>query len=317
MGIAGPLAYNMAMNSGTPLVSIVTATYNRSNVLRLAIESVRASTLQDWEMIVVGDACTDDTETVVASFGDPRIQFVNLPENTGDQSGPNNEGCRRATGRYIAFLNHDDLWMPNHLEVMTRRIEESGADLVFALALRINPEPPNEVMCLTRAGRYDPSFQMPASCWLFRRELLGLTGPWRPHREIYTVPSQDWLLRASRAGKDLRLSARVTVLMFPTTRRDQCYAGRESHDQTHYLERIQTDSTFVEQELTHAIIRQFDTAMDFRVRRHLGRAARALLHRVFLSAGISFETFRYFLRYRRKGGFVDELRARQRLTRHK
>jgi glycosyltransferase involved in cell wall biosynthesis len=68
-----------------PRISVVTATYNRSNVLRYAIESVRAQGFQDWELIVVGDACTDDTSEVVAAFADPRIRFVNRAENAGEQ----------------------------------------------------------------------------------------------------------------------------------------------------------------------------------------------------------------------------------------
>jgi len=56
----------------TPTVSIIIATYNRSRVLRHAIESVRNSRFADWELIVVGDACTDDTAACVAAFGDPR-----------------------------------------------------------------------------------------------------------------------------------------------------------------------------------------------------------------------------------------------------
>src|SRR4051812_42918921 len=74
----------------TPAVSIVVATYNRSNVLELAIASVVAQTFTDWELLVVGDACTDDSEQVVESFADPRIVWTNLAVNHGDQSGPSN-----------------------------------------------------------------------------------------------------------------------------------------------------------------------------------------------------------------------------------
>jgi len=95
--------------SVSPKVSIVVATFNRSNVLRHTIASVIESTFGDWEMIVVGDACTDDTESVVGSFGDSRISFVNLESNWGEQSKPNNEGFARSKGAFVAFLNHDDL----------------------------------------------------------------------------------------------------------------------------------------------------------------------------------------------------------------
>ena len=73
-------------------------TYNRSNVLRYAIESVLAQTVSDWEMIVIGDACTDDTAEVVESFGDGRIRFHNLDQNVGEQSGPNNVGTSIPVG---------------------------------------------------------------------------------------------------------------------------------------------------------------------------------------------------------------------------
>ena len=66
-------------------VSVVMATYNRPRALRLAVASVRAQTFTDWELIVVGDACTDETAEVVAGFGDARIRFVNLPVRCGEQ----------------------------------------------------------------------------------------------------------------------------------------------------------------------------------------------------------------------------------------
>ena len=81
--------------STAPVVSVIIATYNRSRVLAHAIESVRYSTVSNWELIVVGDHCTDDTAAIVASFDDPRITFINLPQNVGEQSGANNEGVRR------------------------------------------------------------------------------------------------------------------------------------------------------------------------------------------------------------------------------
>ncbi len=112
---------------------MIIATYNRSDVLALAIESVLQQSLRDWEMWVIGDACTDDTEDVVKSFDDPRMSFENLPVNVGEQSGPNNAGAQRARGRYVAYLNHDDLWTPDHLEAAAGELDVSGADLVFSL----------------------------------------------------------------------------------------------------------------------------------------------------------------------------------------
>ena len=131
--------------SHPPLVSIVIATYNRSQVVAHAIASVRRSTITDWELIVVGDHCTDDTEAVVAGFADPRITWVNLAENAGEQSGPNNEGIRRARGRYLAFLNHDDLVLPRppgQLDCLVRdRRRRSGVVAAAGRAARHGGRP--------------------------------------------------------------------------------------------------------------------------------------------------------------------------------
>jgi Glycosyl transferase family 2 len=174
-----------------PLVSVVTATFNRSRAVRCAAESVRAQTLTDWEQWVIGDACTDDTADVVAGFGDPRVRFHNLPENVGEQSGPNNEGLKRARGRYLAMLNHDDLWLPDHLELAVAALEASGADLVFTMALQVEREGHYVLHNWAPGRRYLPELFIPASSWVFRRELFERIGGWRPVQTIRNFPSQE------------------------------------------------------------------------------------------------------------------------------
>src|SRR5687767_6439904 len=115
-----------------PRISVITATYNRPEVLRFAIESVRRQTLSNWEHIIVGDACSDETEALVRSIDDPRVRFVNRSRNFGEQSGPNNDGLRLATGELVAYLNHDDLWFPDHLASLAAERDAVDADLVFA-----------------------------------------------------------------------------------------------------------------------------------------------------------------------------------------
>jgi glycosyltransferase involved in cell wall biosynthesis len=83
-----------------PAVSIVLATYNRPAVLAFAIRSVLAQDVAGWELIVVGDRCSEATGVLVGSFAGRRIRYVNLALNTGEQSGPNNVGIARARGRH-------------------------------------------------------------------------------------------------------------------------------------------------------------------------------------------------------------------------
>lgn len=90
------------------------ATYNRSNVLPYSIASALNQTCSNIEILVIGDGCTDDSEKVVNDMADDRVRWIGLPENCGHQSGPNNVGLSEARGKYIAYLGHDDLWLPHH-----------------------------------------------------------------------------------------------------------------------------------------------------------------------------------------------------------
>lgn len=221
----------------TPTVSVVIATYNRSQVLRHAIQSVRDSSLTDWELIVVGDACTDDTAECVASFGDRRIRFVNMPHRRGDQSGPNNHGVTLARGRYIAFLNHDDLYLPDHLATCVAELDRSRADFVWtpcAIA-RHKPDPlPGERLCsFTLAGvppatGYSPLWFCSASSWMFRRDLTERVEPWPSGDQTYVLPSQVWLFRVWRSGATLRFVPAVGVIVLPAGTLPGSYTRRES-----------------------------------------------------------------------------------------
>ena len=106
-----------------PKVSIVTSTYNRSALLRRAIESVRAQRgFADWEMCIVGDCTPDDSEAVVASFGDPRLRFFNLPVKSPPIAhgalAKNHGAFQMARAPYIAYLDDDDEYHPDFLRVM-------------------------------------------------------------------------------------------------------------------------------------------------------------------------------------------------------
>ncbi|MDD2520143.1 MAG: glycosyltransferase family 2 protein, partial [Kiritimatiellae bacterium] len=96
-----------------PRVSIITSTYNRSAVLRRAIQSVRAQRgFDDWEMCIVGDCTPDDSEAVVSSYGDPRLRFFNLTEKSPPVApgaiAKNHGIFEMARAPWIAYLDDDD-----------------------------------------------------------------------------------------------------------------------------------------------------------------------------------------------------------------
>ncbi len=94
-----------------PLVTILTATYNRANYIGLAIESAQRQTFRDWELLVLDDASTDDTEEVVGAFAstDSRIIYIKHSQNKGIAEN-RNSGLALARGQYVAVLDSDDIW---------------------------------------------------------------------------------------------------------------------------------------------------------------------------------------------------------------
>ncbi|MHC4591189.1 MAG: glycosyltransferase family 2 protein, partial [Planctomycetota bacterium] len=109
--------------SSTPTVTVLTPTYNRPACLAHAIRSVHMQRFTDWEMLVINDGGTD-VRAVVESFQDPRIVYIQRPENKG-KAACLNLGLERARGRYIAYLDDDDLWYPNHLSALTRALDDN------------------------------------------------------------------------------------------------------------------------------------------------------------------------------------------------
>jgi|SRR5690554_2036573 len=100
-----------------PLVSIITPSYNAEKYLARTIESVLGQTFQDWEMIIVDDQSPDNANQLIEQYcqQDGRIKLLHLEKNSG-AAVARNTAIEAAKGRYIAFLDSDDLWLPDKLE---------------------------------------------------------------------------------------------------------------------------------------------------------------------------------------------------------
>jgi glycosyltransferase involved in cell wall biosynthesis len=303
--------------SERPRVSIVTAAYNRSQVLKHAVQSVLAQTFTDWELIVVGDGCTDDTEGCVAAFRDRRIHFENLPRNTGGQAAPNNRGIALARGDYLAFLNQDDLFLPHHLATCIAELDAGHADLVWVPALvahEVEPGPDGapprghfRLAGVSGKEEYTPFAFYCASSWVLRRETAMRIGPWPSESSVFVTPSQAWLFRAWRSGARLQFIPTVSVVLLYSGGRPGSYARRESPEHDVLTRWVREDPCALERMLEAAAVHGARTAVHAVRYRPLAAVLRGLarpLHALLAATGTHPSSLGLALRYRRRGGYV-------------
>lgn len=108
------------------LVSIIMPSYNTANYIAAAIVSVQNQTYTNWELVVVDDCSTDDTDKVVKPLlSDARIRYLKNEKNSG-AAVSRNRALREAKGKWIAFLDSDDIWVPEKLEKQIRFMEQNG-----------------------------------------------------------------------------------------------------------------------------------------------------------------------------------------------
>ena len=108
------------------LVSIITPSYNTAKFIGKTIESVQAQTYQNWEMIIVDDCSTDNTDDVVTGYmNDKRIKYIKNVKNSG-AAVSRNKALREAKGKWIAFLDSDDLWSREKFEKQISFMKKNG-----------------------------------------------------------------------------------------------------------------------------------------------------------------------------------------------
>lgn len=116
------------------LISVIVPVYNAEKYIGETIDCVRAQTYAKWELLLVEDCSSDNTAAAIRQYmertDDPRIRLISQPSNMG-AARARNRGLQEANGRYVSYLDADDLWMPEKLEKELKFMMEKGASFAF------------------------------------------------------------------------------------------------------------------------------------------------------------------------------------------
>jgi teichuronic acid biosynthesis glycosyltransferase TuaG len=123
------------------LVSIITPSYNSAKYIAETIKSVQKQTYSNWEMIIVDDGSSDNTEEIIneIQLTDKRIHFLKLAQNSGSGVA-RNKGIENASGDFMTFIDADDIWFPTFIEKSIEAIKKNNIPFVFSSYKRSNEE---------------------------------------------------------------------------------------------------------------------------------------------------------------------------------
>ena len=223
------------------LFSVVLSTYGRGRHIAPTISSVLDQTERSFELIVVGDGCTDETRVTVESFGDERVRWLNLERNSGNQSAPNNAGIAAARGKWIAYIGHDDMWENDHLERLKRLAEEQPEARFLVSGVACHGPPGSNWLIVggifdEDAAKFENFF--PPCCVAHYAGMTGDIGPWVDPHSTPTGVDAELTERAAAAGIVFASTRRITVHKFGGGQRFLCYLTPGSAEQAECLERM-------------------------------------------------------------------------------
>jgi glycosyltransferase involved in cell wall biosynthesis len=198
------------------LISVIIPAFNAERYISQALESVASQTYQNWEIIVTNDGGTDDTSRIVAEFAQGTSRHVRVIEHEQNSglSAARNTAMRAAKGDYIAFLDADDFWLPDHLESACAVLTPGKADLAYAecFVFRNTDSGEIELISVSTIEVKDPpvdlfrrNFINPSGAAI-TRQLMEKVGGFGPRR----VEDLDYWIRAAAAGFRIAATGKQT-----------------------------------------------------------------------------------------------------------
>jgi glycosyltransferase involved in cell wall biosynthesis len=254
----------------TPAITVAISTYNWSSALRCAIRSVLLQTVQDFEVLIVGDGCTDDSAAVVAEFGDNRLRWHNLDRNYTTQAAPNNFANENATAEWLAYLGHDDIWYPTHLEAVLRAARDASTAMITSVMFLYGP-PGSGMRGLAGVfptGSIGPTDFVPPSALAHSRAISSAGVRWR-YPDGIAMPVDVAFFADAAAISRPKTTNELTCFKFNAAWRRDSYHVRSVAEQERMLQRIESGIDFRQEEYLDVL--QAVTAGKFI---HIRRSAR-------------------------------------------
>lgn len=185
------------------MISVVLTTYNRLEFLKKAIASVEAQTFTDWELVIVNDGSTDGTRAYLDELKNPKIRPIHRSKSFRCDTRPKNRGTKESKGEFIAYMDDDVEYRPDHLQALYSAITKSKVDVVYGDRMIIDLEKRMPDTVGVRSD-FNPFLLLlrnfiDTSDVLVRREALFEVGGWDERYRKYV----DWNLwvRMAKAGK--------------------------------------------------------------------------------------------------------------------
>ena len=203
-------------------ITVIVATYNRPLMLEQALISVINQTYTSWTCLVIGDCCDGRTGDVIKKLDHPSIKYYNNPNRFGEQSGGNSIGLALADTEFVAYLNHDDIWTPDHLEkgikcmakgkvdfyisraIFTKRLDESGMPILK----NCHPRKRKPYKAFYKYHLYIE----PVSSWILKTAAAEKVGNWSLRSQITRYPINDFFNRCVKAQLKIHFSENITCI---------------------------------------------------------------------------------------------------------
>lgn len=223
-----------------PRVTVVIASYRWPEALRLSLQTALDQTVREIEVIVVEDGRDRSSKKVVEELGDPRVRWMRLLRNSGSQARPNTVGRRKARAPVVAYLGHDDLWAPNHLETLLDALAREDADIAHAMTVM----PSYPVAHLAgRTPATDREHAPPSSIAHLRDSPR--VGEWPPDARGLLPVDYELMFRSRALGATVAATGVASVLKIPAARDLYAFRSRDVSQHREIAASLAADPEFI------------------------------------------------------------------------